>query len=114
MQPISAPRLIYPDLSKFVPNAYEIEEWQIRKLEKVRALQNEQINSIHQERLNEFYSSATVPDPIAFDQSISPSELWSGPIPPELLERVLSAAETTESTERVPVEPPTKKPEHCE
>jgi hypothetical protein len=109
----SAPRIIYPDLSRFVPNIDEVEEWQIRKLAKTRVTQMSEISSVHQERLQEFNAAAT-PIPIEFDECVSGSDIRIDNIDPELLQRILQITETPDSPERVPMEPPAQEPEHCE
>lgn len=113
------PRIIYPDLERFIPPAQfdQVEEWQIRKLVKQRATQMDEISSVLKEKYEDYERSAATAaehNAVPCDERIPGSDVGAGVDDPELRKCILRATKAASSAVRLPVEPITEEPVNCE
>ena len=100
------PRVVYHDLSRFIPmdQLGSVEEWQIRKLDKQRATQMEQIESLLSEKFDEFQSTAAAAaahNAVPVDESISHLDVGGGVDDEQLQLRILQLAASAAGPERL-------------
>ena len=90
-----------------------VEEWQIRKLEKQRATQTEQIESLLQEKFDEFQSSAAAAaahNAVPVHESISHSDIGGGIDDEQLQQCILRATASAAGPERLSMDDLLEKP----